>query len=121
MTITQIIILIIIGVSSGILSGLFGVGGGILIVPALVYIMGLSQREAQGTSLAILLLPVGIFAVLNYHKQGFIQYKYAAIILLTFVIGAYFGSKFAVNMPDKLLKKLFAGVMMLAAIKMLLD
>ena len=119
MTITQAIILIIIGVTSGILSGTFGVGGGILIVPALIYFLGLTQREAQGTSLAILLLPVGIFAVYNYHKAGLINYWYALVILITFVIGAYFGSLIAIASPDKILKRVFGGVMMLAAIKMI--
>ena len=121
MTTVQILILILIGLLSGMLSGVFGVGGGILIVPALVFFLGLTQREAQGTSLAILLLPVGILAVMNYHKAGLINYKYAAIILLTFVVGAFFGSKLAIITPDKILKKVFGVVMIVAALKMILS
>jgi len=119
MSAIQITILVAIGLTSGILSGTFGVGGGIIIVPALVFFLGLTQREAQGTSLAILLLPVGLFAVWNYHKAGLINYYYALIILLTFVIGAYFGSIIAIASPDKILKRVFGGVMILAALKMI--
>jgi len=121
MTYIQILLLVAIGLSAGVLSGTFGVGGGIIIVPALVFFMGLTQREAQGTSLAILLLPVGIFAVMNYYKQGYINVMYAFIIVAAFVIGAYFGSLLAIKLSDKLLKKLFAGVMILAALKMILE
>ena len=73
MTIQTVILLIIVGLAAGILSGMIGIGGGIIIVPALVYILGFSQKEAQGTSLGLLLLPVGILAVLNYYKAGFID------------------------------------------------
>jgi len=121
MTIIQVLILVAIGLLSGMLSGAFGVGGGILIVPALVFFLGLTQREAQGTSLAILLLPVGIFAVMNYHKAGLINYYYALIIVTTFVLGAYFGSKLAIISPDKILKKVFGAVMIVAALKMILS
>jgi len=121
MTIVQVLILVAIGILSGMLSGVFGVGGGIIIVPALVYFLNLTQREAQGTSLAILLLPVGIFAVYNYHKAGLINYYYALIIVATFVIGAYFGSKLAIITPDKILKKVFGGIMIVAALKMILS
>jgi uncharacterized membrane protein YfcA len=106
---------------AGVLSGTFGVGGGIIIVPALVFFLGLTQREAQGTSLLILLLPVGIFAVMNYYKQGYMKVSYALIIVVAFVVGAYLGSLIAVNLPDKTLKKIFAVFMVVVAIKMLLE
>ena len=83
------IIIIIIGLAAGMLSGLVGVGGGIIIVPALVFFLGFSQHEAQGTSLGILLLPAGIFAVINYFKQGYIDIKVVLILFAGFLIGGF--------------------------------
>lgn len=116
-----IIMLILIGVSAGLLSGLVGVGGGIIIVPALVYLLAFSQKQAQGTSLAILLLPIGILAVLNYYKdpEVHLDIKVVAIITLGFLAGSYFGSKLAMRLPDATVKKVFAIFVMLVAIKML--
>src|SRR5680860_920982 len=91
MSITQLIALIVIGILSGILAGVFGVGGAIIVIPALVFILGLSQHEAQGTSLAFMLPPVGILATWNYWKEGQVNWKIALILSLTFVVGAYFG------------------------------
>jgi uncharacterized membrane protein YfcA len=96
-----------------------GVGGGILIVPALVLLFGMTQHEAQGTSLAVLLPPVSILAMISYHKQGFVNYKFALILIITFMIGSYFGGLFAVNIPEKELKKIFGILLMLAGIKMI--
>ncbi|MGZ6523292.1 MAG: TSUP family transporter, partial [Bacteroidia bacterium] len=93
---TTIIILLCIGLLAGILSGLVGVGGGIIIVPALIYFMSVSQQEAQGTSLAVLLLPVGIFAVYNYYKAGYVDIRSTLIIASTFLIGGFIGSKIAI-------------------------
>jgi uncharacterized protein len=116
-----IIMLIAIGIAAGMLSGLVGVGGGIIIVPALVYLLAFSQKQAQGTSLAILLLPIGIFAVLNYYKdpEVHLDIKVVALITLGFLIGSYFGSKLALLLPDITVKKVFAIFMLLIAIKML--
>lgn len=121
MSITTILIVILIGVLAGMLSGLVGVGGGIIIVPALVYLLAFSQKQAQGTSLAILLLPVGILAVLNYYKDPnvHLDVKVVALITLGFLAGSYFGSKLALALPDQTVKKVFAIFMMLMAIKML--
>jgi uncharacterized protein len=119
MSIVTIIMLIIVGLAAGILSGLIGIGGGIIIVPALVLVVGFSQKEAQGTSLGILLLPVGILAVIQYYKQGYVNLGYVAIIALTFVIGGYLGSKLALSMDEGKVKKIFAVTMMVIAIKML--
>jgi uncharacterized membrane protein YfcA len=121
MSVVTIIILIIIGIAAGMLSGLVGVGGGIIIVPALVYFLAFSQKQAQGTSLAILLLPIGILAVLNYYKdpQVNLDLKVVALITLGFVAGSYFGSKLALSLPDATVKKIFAIFMLLIAIKML--
>lgn len=114
-----IIMLILIGLTSGTLAGLVGVGGGIIIIPALVYILGFTQKEAQGTSLGILLLPVGILAVVNYYKQGYIDIKAVIIISLAFVIGGFFGSKLALSISQDTLRKVFGTLLLVLAIKML--
>jgi uncharacterized membrane protein YfcA len=119
MSAQTIIILLLVGLCAGMLSGLVGVGGGIIIVPCLVLLLSFTQKEAQGTSLAILLLPVGIFAVREYYKQGYINISYALIIALAFLIGSYFGSKIAININEQKLKKFFAVTMMLISIRML--
>jgi uncharacterized protein len=121
MTTFTIVILIIIGIAAGMLSGLVGVGGGLIIVPALVYFLAFSQKQAQGTSLAILLLPIGILAVLNYYRDPnvHLDIKVVALITLGFLAGSYFGSKLALSLPDATVKKIFAIFMMLVAIKML--
>ena len=119
MSISTIIILIIIGLLAGILSGIVGIGGGLLIIPMLIFFLGLSQHAAQGTSLAIMLPPIGILAAMNYYKADFIEWKFALIIAATFIIGGYFGSKFAVSVSPTLLKKIFGAVLLVAAIKMI--
>lgn len=119
MTITTIILLLIIGLVAGMLSGMVGVGGGIIIVPALVYFLAFSQKSAQGTSLGILLLPVGILAVSQYYKLGHIDVKVVLMVSAGFLIGGYFGSKLAVVLSETTLKKTFALMLILTAIKML--
>ncbi len=119
MTATQLIILILIGLISGLLSGVFGIGGAIIVIPALVFIIGLSQHEAQGTSLAFMLPPVGILAAWNYYKEGFVNWKIALVLSLTFVVGAYLGSHFSINISDRTLRRLFGVLMILMAIKMI--
>ena len=114
-----ILLLVIIGLLAGMLSGLVGIGGGIIIVPFLVYFLGFSQKDAQGTSLFILLLPVGIFAVRNYYLEGHVNIRMGLIVAVTFIMGAYLGSKLVSRWNDDLVKKTFAIVMMLVAIKML--
>ena len=105
MSTQTIILVIIVGLIAGILSGLVGVGGGIIIVPALVFILGFSQHQAQGTSLGILLLPAGIFAVLNYYKQGYIDLKVVLILFVGFLIGGFFGSKISLSLSEAAVKK----------------
>lgn len=114
-----ILIVIIVGITAGMLSGLVGVGGGIIIVPALVYLIGFSQKEAQGTSLGVLLLPVGILGVLQYYKQGYIDLKVVGYLSLGFIVGGYFGSKIALSISQETAKKIFAIVMILLAVKMI--
>lgn len=114
-----IIMLLVVGLAAGTLAGLVGVGGGVIIIPALVYILGFTQKEAQGTSLGILLLPVGILAVVNYYKQGYIDIKAVIIISLAFVIGGFFGSKLALAISQETLRKVFGTLLLVLAIKML--
>jgi uncharacterized membrane protein YfcA len=116
---TIIVILLSVGLAAGFLSGLVGIGGGIIIVPVLVYFLGFSQHQAQGTTLFMFLLPIGIFGVLNYHKQGYVDYKTALIICSTFVFGSYFGSKFAITLDQKTIKQLFGVIIILLGCKML--
>jgi len=114
-----ILIIILIGIAAGTLSGLVGVGGGIIIVPALVYFIGFSQKAAQGTSLGVLLLPVGILGVLQYYKQGHIDIKVVCYLSVGFILGGYIGSKVAVTITQENAKKIFAMLMIVIAIKML--
>ncbi len=117
---STLLILLCIGLFAGILSGLVGVGGGIIIVPALVYFLAMSQHQAQGTSLAVLLLPVGIFAVYNYYKAGYVDIKYTLIIAITFVVGGYIGSKIAINIDQAIVKKIFGVFILFVALKLIL-
>ena len=118
-TMETLIYLILIGLAAGFLGGMVGIGGGVIIVPALVLLFGLSQHNAQGISLAMMLFPVGLFGVLNYYKKGYVDFKYAGLIAVGFLIGSYLGSKFSLALPQELVKKIFAVVMILLALKML--
>lgn len=120
MDVQIVLSLVLIGVLAGILSGLVGVGGGVVMVPLLVLLLGFNQHQAQGTSLAVLVVPVTAVAVYTYHKEGFIDWRYVGIIALFFVIGGYFGSKIAVGLDQKMLKKVFGFILLLIAGKMLL-
>lgn len=114
----ETIILLIIGLTGGLASGVLGIGGGIVIIPMLVGFLGYTQKDAQGTSLGLLLLPIGILAVMNYYKAGHIQLKAVAIMVITFVIGSYISSLYAVNLPEGTLKKIFAVFLFLYALKL---
>jgi len=119
MTRQIVLILILIGLFAGMLSGLIGVGGGIIIVPCLIYFLGFNQYEAQGTSLGLLLLPIGILAVINYYNKGYIDVKYVAIMAISFVIGGWLGSKVSLVLSEDALKKIFAIILFYTAFKML--
>lgn len=120
MSLQIVLMLIAIGISAGVLSGLIGIGGGIVMVPLLL-LLGFSQQGAQGTSLAALLPPVTLLAVINYHKEGYIDWRYALTISLFFVIGGFIGSKIAVNLDQKILKKVFGVILLIVAGKMILS
>ncbi len=118
MTTTVILILIIIGLVAGIFSGLIGIGGAIIIIPALIIFLGMDQYLAQGTSLALMLPPIGILAAWNYYKEGALNIQYALIIAGAFIIGGYVGSKLAFAIPETVIKKVFAIVLTIIAVKM---
>ena len=117
----EITVLLLIGLIAGIMSGLLGIGGGIIIIPALVTFLGFSQHKAQGTSLGLLLLPIGILAVINYYKVGSIDLKAVVIMSLSFLIGSYFSSKIAINLPEVAVKKVFGIFLLFYAFKLLMS
>jgi len=110
---------IILGLIAGVLSGLIGIGGGIIIIPALVYIFSFTQHQAQGTTLALMIPPIGLLAALQYYRAGQVDLKVAALICLGFFFGGWFGGKLAVDIADVTLKRFFGGVLLLMALKML--
>jgi uncharacterized membrane protein YfcA len=120
MTASEIITLVLIGLTAGVVSGLLGVGGAIIMVPALVFFLGLSQHQAQGTSLLVLLFPVGLLAVINYYKQGYVNFKLGLIIMLAFFVGGYVGSLLAIRIPDRPLKIMFGLLIIFLGARMIL-
>ena len=121
MTIQTILMLSSIGIFAGVLSGFVGVGGGIIIVPGLVFLLGLSQHEAQGTSLFILAMPVVWLGLMNYWKDGNVQWKFGLVVALTFFVGAYFGSKLSLKLNPNVVKLLFGILMALVSVKLILS
>jgi uncharacterized membrane protein YfcA len=119
MTIATLLGLLLLGVAAGMLSSMVGIGGGILIVPVLVYFFAMSQKTAQGTSLALLLPPVGIFAVINYYKAGFVDLKVAGVLIVAFVAGSFLGSKIILDLPENMIKKVFGVFLLLVSLKYL--
>jgi len=115
MDLTTWMLLLGIGLIAGLASGFVGIGGGMIIVPALVFGLGLSQHMAQGTSLAMMIPPIGILAVMSYYKAGAVQVQYAAILAVTFVLGAWLGSKWALKLNPTLVRFVFGVFMALAA------
>jgi uncharacterized protein len=119
MTVQLVLLLALVGFFAGVMSGLVGVGGGIIIVPCLVFFLGFSQQAAQGTSLGLLLLPVGIFAVINYYNKGYIDIKVVLVMSIAFIAGGWLGSKLALQLSQDVLRKIFAVVLFYTAFRML--
>jgi uncharacterized membrane protein YfcA len=118
MDISTFLILGLTGLVAGFLGGMVGVGGGIIMVPMMVFALGLSQKTAQGTSLAVMMIPISIgVAVYNYYKQGHVNITYALIIAGFFAVGGYLGSKLALNIDQTIVKKIFAVLMVAVALK----
>lgn len=117
---TSILIsLILIGLLAGFFSGTLGIGGSVIMIPLLMLWVNFSQHQAQGTSLAVLAVPVTLLAAYTYYQEGFVNWKYAVVIAVTFMIGGYLGSKLAISINQALLKKIFGGVLLLVAVKMI--
>lgn len=117
---TNIIIgVLLIGLAAGILGGMVGVGGGLIVVPALIYFFGFSQHAAQGTSLGLLVLPVAILGMMNYYKAGHVDFKVVGLLAAGFVVGSYFGSKWSLSLPQEMVKKVFAILLFYTAFKMI--
>lgn len=116
---TQTSLYLLLGLIAGALSGLIGIGGGVIIVPVLVFLFGFSQHEAQGTTLALLVPPIGILAAWTYYKQGYVHLNTAAVICLGFFVGGLLGAKLATNLPSMLLERIFGVAMLLIALKMI--
>lgn len=114
-----IIAILLTGLAAGFVSSMLGIGGGVIIVPALVFALGMSQKMAQGTSLTVLSLPVALIAAYNYHKAGYSDWKVALLMVVTFVIGGYLGSKLVIGLDMTIVKKLFAVLMIILAVKYL--
>lgn len=116
---TAILLYIILGLLAGVLSGLLGIGGGIILIPVLVFLFGLSQHQAQGTTLALMVPPIGLLATWVYYKQGYVNLKMAIFICIGFFIGGLLGAKVATSLPNVILRKIFGVALFLASIKMI--
>lgn len=115
----QIYYLILLGLGAGVLSGLVGIGGGIIVIPALVFLFGFTLHQAQGTTLAMMVPPIGILAAWTYYKAGHVDIKVAALLCAGFVIGGLIGAKAATAIPTKALEKVFGGALLLISLRMI--
>ena len=111
---------VILGLVIGSISGLIGIGGGAFLIPALVYFYGMSQLKAQGTSLATLLLPIGVFAFWTYYKAGHVDFKLAMLISIGFALGGWLGGHWAQHLSDVMLRRSFAVLLVALALKLVL-
>jgi len=111
----NVLLYIVLGLIAGTLSGMFGIGGGTILIPGLVFLAGLTQYEAQGTTLAILLLPIGLLAVMRYYQSGHVHFSIAAFVCLGFLIGGLIGANIAVGTPVLVLRRAFGIFLMVVA------
>lgn len=118
MTVYQVVVLLITGLLAGLLSGSMGIGGAIIIIPSLVFLLGVSQHEAQGTSLMVFTLPVFLLAVINYAKKGQVNYPFALVLVGSFILGSYTGSKLAGQIPEATLSRIFGILLIVLGIRM---
>jgi uncharacterized protein len=121
MTTSEIIIVLIIGLIAGFFSGSMGIGGAIIVIPSLMFFLGFSIQQAQGTSLALLTIPVMLASAINFYQAGKVNVKVAVIMAITFVIGGYIGSKLSVDMPENFMRKAFAVLLLVVSIKLFLN
>jgi hypothetical protein len=116
---TEIILYIIVGFAIGVLSGLVGLGGGLIFIPVFVLLFGLTQLQAQGTTLALMVPPIGLLAAWTYYRHGLVNLKMAAFVCAGFFIGGFFGAKVAVGTSNELLQKIFGVVLLAASVRMI--
>jgi len=114
------VLFVFLGLVAGILGGLVGIGGGVIIVPALVFLFGFSQQQAQGTTLALMVPPIGILAAWTYYKMGFVDLVAAGLICVGFVAGSFFGARIATSLPSQQVERLFGVVLFIISMKMIL-
>jgi hypothetical protein len=110
---------VILGLVAGVLSGVIGIGGGVIIVPVLVLLFGMSQHHAQGTTLALLIPPIGILAAWTYYKAGYVDLRVAALVAVGFFAGSFLGARLATHISDEVLEKIFGVALLLIALKMI--
>lgn len=115
----QFVLFIVLGLTAGILSGLIGIGGGVIIVPVLIFLCGFSQHTAQGTTLAMLVPPIGILGAWMYYKSGYVDIKVAVLIGVGFFLGSFLGAQMATRIPNIMLERIFGFAMLGIAVKML--
>jgi uncharacterized membrane protein YfcA len=115
----NIALYLLLGLLAGVLSGLLGIGGGIIVVPVLILLFGFSQHTAQGTTLAMMVPPIGLLAAWAYYSKGFVDVKVAGLMCIGFFIGGFFGAKFASAIPATMLTRLFGVAMLIVSIKMI--
>lgn len=116
----QAVQFILLGLVVGVLAGALGIGGAVFVVPALVYIFGWEQHMAQGTTLAMLVPPIGILAVLSYYKAGHVDFRVAALLCVGFIAGGYFGGLLANQLPSESLRRIFGVALLLMSLKMII-
>lgn len=116
---TSIWLCLILGLVAGIVSGMTGIGGGIIILPALIFFLGFSQHQAQGTTLALLVPPIDLLAAWTYYQQGYVDIKVAALLCLGFILGGWFGAKLGISLPNGVLTKIFALLLIISAVRVL--
>ncbi|MBP5972189.1 sulfite exporter TauE/SafE family protein [Brasilonema sp. CT11] len=116
---TNIWVCLILGLVAGTISGMTGIGGGIIILPALILFLGFSQHQAQGTTLALLVLPIDLLAAWTYYNQGYVDLKVAALLCLGFLFGGWFGAQIGTSLPNGVLTKIFAFLLIISAVRVL--
>lgn len=117
----QTTLLILLGMAAGVASGLVGIGGGVILVPALVFLFGLTQHQAQGTTLALMVPPIGIIAAWSYWREGFVDLRIAGLICVGFLIGSLLGARFSISLSNVSLQKAFGVFLLLLSLKMIFN
>jgi uncharacterized protein len=110
-----------LGLVTGIVSGIFGIGGGIILIPALVFLFGFSQHTAQGTTMALLVLPIGLLAAIEYYQKGYVDLRVGALIAVGFFVGGFLGARIATDLSDAVLARVFGVGLVLIGIKMIVS